>query len=294
MTIPIPLVQKACKEAFKTYHIDSGPGVICSPRKDLLASVSVEDATNTVFVAFRGTCKTKNWLTNFKALQQNWDGMEVHCGFLKAYKKLQHGLLDLVAKVVESLVSRGRQVHLVSTGHSLGGALASLFIVDSKKVPVDANRYLITFSKPCVGNAKFNEEVQKCCNNKAHNYYVDGDVVTEALRAYVFPGSVFGTYVEDCEEINLDPNQTVWEPDQEQNKQMVMEVVKAWVEVWMVHVKEGGRTNSDILSKLKLFKALFKTGKLTLLQVMVLYTRHEENTVVALVNKGGPWKTLSK
>jgi triacylglycerol lipase len=54
--------------------------------------------------------------------------VRVHKGFLTAYNSVRPALLQLLSKVVAD----GEPWHVYTTGHSLGGALATLCALDLK------------------------------------------------------------------------------------------------------------------------------------------------------------------
>ena len=102
-------------------------------------------------IAFRGTQVTANWSwadikTNILQRKAPWlcaDGAEVHSGYLEA-------IMDVLLPVREFVEAhRARGVRVYFTGHSLGGALATLA---ASAVAADAT---YTFGAPRVGNRTF-------------------------------------------------------------------------------------------------------------------------------------------
>lgn len=94
------------------------------------------------WLAFRGTSDFFDLLTDFAAWPVPWPGGGwVHWGFRKAWQ--------LVAKDVADWLAANRPDRIVATGHSLGGAIATLFAAD------EASADLVTFGCPLVGNAAF-------------------------------------------------------------------------------------------------------------------------------------------
>jgi predicted lipase len=113
-----------------------------------------------VFVVFRGTKNTENWMRNLAIVRLRFPDQEVcptcavHAGIFNSLKELQ----PLYMKIIQSYKSQfNPQTKIVFTGHSLGGALATVaaleFTVDAEKLGINPkNMKLITFGAPVVGN----------------------------------------------------------------------------------------------------------------------------------------------
>lgn len=105
-------------------------------------------AEGTALVAFRGTQpdEIRDIATNLQAHQVDWpeSGGRVHAGFARAAR----ALLPAVREWLQDGEGAGRNA-LVFTGHSLGGALATL------TATVLAPTLLVTLGAPRVGNAAF-------------------------------------------------------------------------------------------------------------------------------------------
>ncbi|MHC4400110.1 MAG: lipase family protein [Planctomycetota bacterium] len=92
-------------------------------------------------LVFRGTDQLRNWLTNLRAIPADWpSGGKVHRGFRRALRKVW----DEVRQGLEAI-----DAPCFYTGHSLGGALATL--AASARPPVAA----YTFGAPRVGDREF-------------------------------------------------------------------------------------------------------------------------------------------
>ncbi|CAI7808021.1 unnamed protein product, partial [Closterium sp. NIES-53] len=88
----------------------------------------------------------------------------VHDGFLDGYKSVKPRLLLLLKSI---LASSSEKYHIMVTGHSLGGALSTLFTYDLAQSDIKKqhgfNLSLYNFGSPRVGNhafaARFNQLV---------------------------------------------------------------------------------------------------------------------------------------
>jgi hypothetical protein len=99
---------------------------------------------------------TGQFFQSLKAWRSSFYGAKVHAGFLKNYRAL---VPDLVSGIRSAKRKCPRCKKLFITGFSMGGALATLALVDlSRKFP-DLCGSVTTFGSPRVGNNKFATEV---------------------------------------------------------------------------------------------------------------------------------------
>ncbi|GAB0490403.1 hypothetical protein MMPV_001640 [Pyropia vietnamensis] len=140
-------------------------------QRDLV--VLVLERADVVVVAFRGTVSVANWYTNVRISQEPHVPLEdppwlrplwrspawgakrprVHSGFWMAYESVRSELLDDVRRCLTEVPNR----RVMVTGHSLGGALATLCAFDCR-VQLGMSELdvtVITFGSPRVGNRAF-------------------------------------------------------------------------------------------------------------------------------------------
>jgi len=103
-----------------------------------------------IAVSFRGTCELVDLLTDASIIQTSWvDGEDsevdetakVHIGFRKSLNSVSRRVKELILGAVKPGDDLS-QYDLLVTGHSLGGALATLFATDVAEYGVDAGRSL--------------------------------------------------------------------------------------------------------------------------------------------------------
>ena len=111
-----------------------------------LARTAAEDGT--MILAFRGTSSLKDWMTDVDINLVNGPGGKVHDGFLCALNSIWRRL----AKLMDA--TRGHR-KLWITGHSLGGALATLATAKFRLELAQPVSGLYTFGSPRVGNEEF-------------------------------------------------------------------------------------------------------------------------------------------
>ena len=108
-----------------------------------------------LFVAYRGSSNIQNWIDNVQIRQES--------PYQDASVGVEHGMYSLYASlrvdvrsILNNMVAKYGTHRLLITGHSLGGALATLTTFDLlyAKAPFLVSD-LITFGSPRVGNERF-------------------------------------------------------------------------------------------------------------------------------------------
>ncbi len=128
-------------------HVFKGPTtgfvvtkVIYDSRDDTQGYIGYLPSDKSIYVVYRGSESTKNWITNLDAFKTPYTtfsecGCQVHKGFYEAEQKVISGVISEV-KALQSAHS-GYAVKV--TGHSLGAALAQLTSMDLVKAGISTS-----------------------------------------------------------------------------------------------------------------------------------------------------------
>jgi len=151
---------------------------------DTQAAVLNKLNSDRIYLIFRGTDKSIDWMNNVQFRQQIYpygDGntdVRFHQGFMTAYLAVRERLLEALSTFT------GQEV--VITGHSLGGALATIAALDLQYNFGQANdlRFIVnTFGAPRVGNLAQVESYNRRVPHSQRFVY-GWDVVTRVPREW--------------------------------------------------------------------------------------------------------------
>lgn len=122
------------------------------------AMVALPRATDpdTILVAFRGVNENAQWFQTAKFWTSDFYGHSVHDGFNDNYRALAPGVTLGVRRAMQRC-PQCKKVHI--TGYSMGGALATLALVDLHKKFPSLCGSIITFGSPRVGKGSFATEL---------------------------------------------------------------------------------------------------------------------------------------
>ncbi|WP_127584443.1 lipase family protein [Paenibacillus koleovorans] len=148
----------------------------------------VLESASEIIVAFRGTSSQSDWMSNAMARQVKYkyakDAGWTHHGFTEIYSSARKNVLAALAKLSDSK-------RLFITGHSLGGALATLCALDVASNTKFRTPVVYTYGSPRVGNQTFADAFNKrvSVGHRIANQY---DVVPH-LPPVVYPLPLDGT-----------------------------------------------------------------------------------------------------
>ncbi|KNG87440.1 putative lipase precursor [Aspergillus nomiae NRRL 13137] len=144
-------------------------------KDDIRGFVAVDDVHRLLVVSFRGSNSVRNWIKNFQFWTVDepgpkglWDKLfgsdkpqqgndicscSIHSGVYRSWELLKD---DVMAALTQAREKHG-DYHVVVTGHSLGGAIATVAgaYLRTKDIPCD----IYTYGSPRVGDARFAEFV---------------------------------------------------------------------------------------------------------------------------------------
>ena len=150
----------------------AGITVLDWPPLDLRAVVArYDDHTE---IAFRGTASIEDWILDLDVRKAALAyGVKVHAGFLRAAEAL---LPLLLAELLPPALDKAAVKPLYLTGHSLGGALASLaaLFLHREGLPVAA---VYTFGSPRVGNREWRVIYSEALGECSYRVIAEGDLV---------------------------------------------------------------------------------------------------------------------
>lgn len=151
--------------------VNSEKTTLCS---DLCSDIP--GTKHTLVIAFRGSQQIQDWFTDFNAWHTTFpydnfaSTIQVHKGFITAYKSIRYQIQAIMAECKSSLD------RVVVCGHSLGGALAQLCAVD---IQYNYGIYIECYpsGSPAVGNKAWAVSYNKRIPNTTRTY-MRNDVVS--------------------------------------------------------------------------------------------------------------------
>ncbi|KAL0076056.1 lipase lipRs [Phycomyces blakesleeanus] len=128
-----------------------------SSKYDTNGYIARNDKLKVINLVFRGTSSLENFVADFEFIAQSYppvSGAKVHTGFYKAYLDVQK---EVLSNMIEQIAAFPNY-QVVASGHSLGGALATLGVLDlyQRDSRFNAKNLAVrTYGGPRVGNPTF-------------------------------------------------------------------------------------------------------------------------------------------
>ena len=136
---------------------------------------------NGVLIAFRGTESLGDWLSNLNILSTTKEYGVVHKGFY-------NGFVD-VKQFLKQELDRFSPNRILLTGHSLGGALATVAAAEWSESYQITGVY--TFGQPAVGKGKFSAFFDTHYRDKFFRFVNNDDIVPRVPPSYQHVGKLF-------------------------------------------------------------------------------------------------------
>lgn len=156
------LLNEACRISKRCYY------------HPCLQFLTREYSDDTVIIAFKGTAPTKEWIVDASVNRINLGQMgKVHRGFYEYFARKHRHAIDELLKL------NNRYANIVFTGHSIGGALATISACFYGIERCDKKIYCISFGAPRVGNKKFAKKFNETVF-KSFRFVNKGDWVVKA------------------------------------------------------------------------------------------------------------------
>ncbi|KIX92906.1 uncharacterized protein Z520_11382 [Fonsecaea multimorphosa CBS 102226] len=136
-----PLVQSAGAESLLEFQNEG--------LEDATGFVAVDHTNQLIVMSFRGTTSFENILADINLVMEPWDVCDsctAHSGFLDSWQTVKPQIQNVLANAKATYPS----YQIISTGHSLGGAVATLAAADLRSSGYDIALY--TYGSPMTGN----------------------------------------------------------------------------------------------------------------------------------------------
>ena len=142
------------------------------PPVDTQVFVAADDSM--IVVAFRGTENILDWITNAKVKQKPGGPLgKIHGGFLAAFQSVW----GQIHETIEEFDADSKPRSVWVTGHSLGGALATITAAQMIEDD-DPIHGMYTYGQPRVGDRKFAREFDGEFEPRAFRHVNSHDIVT--------------------------------------------------------------------------------------------------------------------
>jgi predicted lipase len=180
------------------------------------AIVTINHEFQSIFVSYRGTSDFKNMITNLQIWYSvadwdehepvfmdslfNTDNIKIHSGFERLYISIRNQILPPIYAAAMNYPD----YKVVFTGHSLGGALATLSAVDFHQLLGFGNRISVyTYGQPRLGNTSWANYLDRLpFANRIYRLVKAGDPISH------LPPSSFG-YAHNRQQFQLDEENKV-------------------------------------------------------------------------------------
>ena len=161
-------------ELLRKYPKGRAVNFITDLETDVQVGVTINDVSKRICVAFRGTDSCKDWYYNLQSNKICIKGdIQIHKGFC-----IQLFASNLYHRLSYQIQQLNPEYQLFITGHSAGGALATLFgYLLSSEIP-ERKINVVSFASPRVGNYAFKCDFENKPNLIHHRVTNRNDIIT--------------------------------------------------------------------------------------------------------------------
>ena len=149
---------------------------IDDPHSDIQVGITINHEQKNLAVVFRGSESIKDWYYDLQILKHKYkDKIWIHSGF---YNQLHSDNIHLcIINKVRSILDEYPDYKVFVTGHSLGGALATLFgyILAHE---IDNFITVVSFASPRIGNYHWKKSFESKMNLKHFRVTNNRDLIT--------------------------------------------------------------------------------------------------------------------
>ncbi|MEJ7592129.1 MAG: trypsin-like peptidase domain-containing protein [Planctomycetaceae bacterium] len=138
---------------------------------------------DTIIVAFRGTAGLRDWLSDLNAFSTSTSYGSLHRGFYFAFQAVKSSLEQIIRNM--GLTNR----KLVLTGHSLGGALAT--VAAAEWTGSFDIRSVYTYGQPRVCKSDTASHIEQRLGSKFFRIVNDDDIVSRVPPGFTHVGKLF-------------------------------------------------------------------------------------------------------
>jgi triacylglycerol lipase len=169
----------------------------------------IAENTGEVFLIFRGTVTTSEWLRDLNIRLTSYphlDSCKVHEGFLQTYNVFR-------TKITETLAVLDTRKRFFIAGHSLGAALATLAVPDLAASTGFKSPVVYTYASPRVGDKAFARSYDRQYGKRSFRIANTSDLVVSIPPPVPFLGFIGGFFTHVETPIDF----TIQEEDLEKN-----------------------------------------------------------------------------
>ena len=149
---------------------------INDPYTDIQVGIAVSEGKKRITVVFRGSESLSDWYYDLMVFKHKLkENIYVHSGF---YKQLtSNSVYDELVENIKTILKEHPDFDIYVTGHSLGGALSTLFgymLANS----IENNVNVVSFASPRVGNYEWKKSFEETKNLIHYRITNKRDIVT--------------------------------------------------------------------------------------------------------------------